>query len=49
MPESQTSGPVVASLVVECGPACHVQITASPGDTVTVEGEKANAGPMSTA
>ena len=43
-PESQTSAPVAVSLV-EVWNAWKLQRTASPGETVTVEGEKAIPGP----
>lgn len=43
-PESQTSGPVVTSLVAVCK-ARKFQTTASPGAMVTVLGEKENPGP----
>ena len=47
-PESQTSAPLVASLVVECGDPSQFQVTFSPGATVTVEGLKEKPGPTLT-
>ncbi len=48
MPESHTSGPLVASLVLECGEPSHVHVTISPGATVTVFGLKEREGPTLT-
>jgi hypothetical protein len=46
-PESQVSGPLVASLVVECGSeaAAQTHVTVSPDEIVTAEGAKAIPGP----
>ena len=46
-PESQTSGPVSVSLV-EVWNASKLQMTASPGATVTEEGENVVPGPTCT-
>ena len=43
-PESQTSGPLAVSLV-EVWNAWKSQMTVSPAETVTVDGEKAMPGP----
>ena len=48
IPESQTSGPVVASLVVEWDGASQFHVTVSPDATVTTDGVKAFEGPMLT-